>query len=84
MEVFVNSLHVLKCDLLSEHHLIECTNEERIQESSMENRQSDNSANELEVVQMFGVDAGVRVDLKGVIIVCGVFKKTIEGVEHFV
>lgn len=50
----------------------------------MENCQSDNSSNELEVVQMFGIDAGVRVDLKGVIIVCGVLKKTIEGVEHFV
>lgn len=83
MEIFVNSLHVLECDLLSKHHLIECANKERIQESSMENRQTDNSANELEVVQMFGVDAGVRVDLKGVIIVCRVFKKTIEGVEHF-
>jgi hypothetical protein len=84
MEIFVNSLHVLKCDFLSEHHLIKCANKERIQESAMENCQSDNSSNELEVVQMFGIDAGVRVDLKGVIIVCGVFKETIEGVEHFV
>jgi hypothetical protein len=50
----------------------------------MENCQSDNSSNELEVVQMFGIDAGVRVDLKGVIIMCRVFKETIEGVEHFV
>ena len=50
----------------------------------MENRQSDNSANKFEVVQMLGVDTRVRIDLKGVIIVCGVFKKTIEGVEHFV
>lgn len=84
VEIFVNSLHILKGDLLSEHHLIECANKERIQESSMEDCQSDNSTNELEVVQMFGIDAGVRIDLKGVIIVCRVFKKTIERVEHFV
>lgn len=30
VEIFINSLHVLKRDLLSEHHLIECTNEKRI------------------------------------------------------
>ena len=50
----------------------------------MENRQSDNSANKFEVVQMLGVDTRVRIDLKGVIIVCGVFKETIKGIEHFV
>lgn len=50
----------------------------------MEDCQTDNSSNKLEVVQVFGVDARVRVDLQSVIIVCGIFKKTIEGIEHFV
>jgi hypothetical protein len=33
---------------------------------------------------MFRIDARVRIDLKGIIIVSGVFKQTIEGIEHFV
>jgi len=49
----------------------------------MENRQSDNSPDKFEVVEVFRVDTRVRVDLKSVVVVSGVFEQTIERVEHF-
>jgi hypothetical protein len=64
------------------HHLVQGTNKEGIEETSMEDSQADNSANELEVVEMLWVDARVRVDLEGVVVVCGVLEQAIEGVEH--
>jgi hypothetical protein len=33
---------------------------------------------------MLGVDAGVWVDLEGVVVVGRIFEQTVEGVEHFV
>ena len=84
VQVLINTLHILKCHLLPEHHLIERTNEERIKETTVEDSQPHNTPNELKVVQMLWVHAGVRVDLQGIIIVGGVFKETIEGVKHFV
>lgn len=83
MQVLVNTLHILKRHPLSEHHLIERTDEERIKETTVEDSQTHNATNELEVVQMLWVHAGVRVDLQGIIIVGGVFEKTVEGVKHF-
>ena len=50
----------------------------------MENRQTDDSADELEVVEMLGVDTGVGINLQGIIIVRGVFEETVERIEHFV
>ena len=50
----------------------------------MENRKADHSPDEFEVVQMFWVDAGVWVDLQGIIVMCWVFEQTVEGIEHFV
>jgi hypothetical protein len=49
----------------------------------MENGKTDHTTNELEVVEMLGVDARVWIDLKGVVVVGGVFKEAVEGVEHF-
>lgn len=49
----------------------------------MENGQPHHTADELEVVQMLRVDARVRVDLQGIIIVGRVLEQTVEGVEHF-
>lgn len=40
----------------------------------MEDGQANHAANELEIVQMLRVDARVRVYLKGIIIMSGVFK----------
>lgn len=50
----------------------------------MEYCKSNDSADELEVVKMLWVDPRMRVDLKRIVIVSGVFKQAIEGVEHFV
>lgn len=83
MQVLINTLHILKRNPLSKHHLVERTDEERIKESAMEDRQADHTTNEFEVVQMLRVHARVGVDLQGIIIVGGVFKQTIEGVKHF-
>lgn len=49
----------------------------------MEDCQTDDTSDEFEVIKMFRVDAGVRVDLKGIVVVSGIFKKTIERIEHF-
>jgi hypothetical protein len=74
----------LESHLLPQHHLIESTDEEGIQEATVEDRQADNTTDELEVIEMLGVDTRVRINLKGIIIVGGVFEKAVEGVEHFV
>ena len=84
MEIFVNTLHVLQSNLLPKHHLVECTNEEGIQETAVENRQTNNTADKLEIVEMLGVNSRVGINLQGVIIVGGVFEETVEGIEHFV
>lgn len=50
----------------------------------MEYGKSNDSADELEVVEMLRINPRMRVDLKRVVIVSGIFKQAIEGVEHFV
>lgn len=50
----------------------------------MENGQANHSADELEVIEMFGIDTRVGINLQGIIIVGGVFEQTVEGIEHFV
>lgn len=84
MQIFVNTFHILKGHLLPKHHLVECTDEERIQETTVENRQTNHTADEFEVIEMLRVDARVRINLQGIIIVSGVFEEAVEGVEHFV
>lgn len=74
MEILIHTLHVLKRNFLPQHHLIKCTNEERVQESAMEDSEANHPANELEIVQMLRVDTRMRVDLECVIIVGGVFE----------
>lgn len=41
-------------------------------------------ANELEVVKMLRIDAGMRIDLQGVVVMRRVFEKTVKRVEHLV
>ena len=48
----------------------------------MEDAQSQATANELEVVEMFWVDTRRWVNLEGIVVVCGVLEQAIEGVEH--
>lgn len=40
----------------------------------MENAQAETPSDELEVVQMLGVDTGSRVDLEGVVVVGGILE----------
>ena len=84
MEVRVDALHVGKGNFLPKDHLIESADEERIEETPMEDCKSHNSSNEFEVVKMFWVDSRMGVDLKSVIIVGGVFEKAVERIKHFV
>jgi hypothetical protein len=70
VELSIDALHVGQCDSLLQDHLVECTNEECIQEAPMEDSQADNATNELEVTKVLRVDTRVRVDLKGVVVVC--------------
>lgn len=83
MEFGVHTLQIRQCYFLLQDHLVEGGNEVGIEESTMEDTQTKTSADELEVVQMLGIDAGSWVDLQGVVVVCGILEQTIEGVEHF-
>lgn len=49
----------------------------------MEDTETKTTTNKFEVVQMFGVDAGSRIDLQRVVVVCGIFEETVERIEHF-
>lgn len=84
VELCIHTLHIGQRDPLLQDHLVECTNEECIQEAPVEDSQTDNTTNELEVSKMLRVDAGVWVNLEGVVVVGRVFEQTVEGVEHFV
>ena len=48
----------------------------------MENSKANNSSNKLKVVEMLRIDAGVRVDLKGVVVVSRVFEQAVEWIKH--
>lgn len=84
MELGVHALHVSERNLLSKNHFVKGANEKGVQEAPVENRQAYDSTNEFEVVEMFGIDSGVRIYLKGVVVVRGVFEETVERIEHFV
>lgn len=84
MQILIHTFHILKTDLLPQHHLVESSNEEGIQESTVEDSQTNHSADELEVIEMLGVHARVGINLQGIIIVGRVFEETVERVEHFV
>jgi hypothetical protein len=50
----------------------------------MEDTKAETTTDELEVVQVFRIDSGRRIDLQCVIVVRGVFEKTVEWIEHLV
>lgn len=83
MQLYVNTLQIRQCHLLFKNHLVEANNEIRIQEPTMEDTKAEASTNKLEVIQMFRVDARRRIYLEGVVVMGGIFKETIERVEHF-
>lgn len=84
VELSVDTLHIGESHPLFKDHLVERTDEECVQEAPVEDGQTNDTANELEVSKMLRVDAGVRVDLKGVIVVRRVLEQAVEGVEHLV
>lgn len=57
VEISIDTLHIGKADLLAKNHLVEGTNEESIQEASVENGKTYDTSNELEVAKMLRVDA---------------------------
>jgi hypothetical protein len=84
VELGVDTFHVGEVDFLAENHFVKGSDEEGVKEAAMEDGETDHAANEFKVAEMFGVDARVRVNLQGVVVVGGVFEETVEGVEHFV
>jgi hypothetical protein len=48
----------------------------------MEDTQTQAPTDKLEVVQMLGVDTRGGIDLEGIVIMGGIFEKTVEGIEH--
>jgi hypothetical protein len=82
MEISIDTLHILEGHLLPENHLVEGSNEKCVQKAAVENRQTNNSANKLEVVQMLRIDARMGIDLQRVVVVRRVLEQTVEGVEH--
>jgi hypothetical protein len=84
VEIRIDTFHILEGNLLPQDHLVKRTDEERVQEASVEDGQTDDTANEFEVIEMLRVDARMGIDLKGVVVVSRVLKQTVEGVKHLV
>ena len=82
MQLGIDTLQIRDGHFLLEDHLVERCDEVSIQESSVEDTETQASSDKLEVVQMFRVDTGCGVDLEGIVIVGGVFEETVERVEH--
>lgn len=83
MQILIHTFHILKTDFLAQHHLVESSNKEGIQETTVEDSQTNHSADELEIIEMLGVHARVGINLQGIIIVGRVLEETIERIEHF-
>ena len=50
----------------------------------MKDGKSQDATNKFEIVQVLWVDTRVWINLKGVVVVCAVFKQTVERIEHLV
>lgn len=83
MELSINTLQIRNRDFLLQNHLVEANDEVGIQEPTMEDTETQASSDKFEVIQMLGVDTGCRIDLKGIIIMSGIFEETVEWIEHF-
>jgi hypothetical protein len=82
VEFGVDALQICQSDLLLEDHFVKTDDKVCIQESTMEDTKTKTSTNELEVVQMFRVDTGCRVDLERIIVVGRVLEQAVEWIEH--
>jgi len=84
VKLSVDTLQIGQRNLLFQDHLVERDDKVGVQETPVEDTQTEDSTDELEVVQVFRVDSRVGVDLEGVVVVGRVLEKTVEGVEHLV
>lgn len=53
-----------------------------VKEASVEDAKAQNMSDELEIVQMLGVDAGGKIDLERAVVMCWIFEKVPIGVER--
>ena len=74
MQFGIDTLQIRNGHFLLEDHLVERCDEISIQESSVEDTETQASSDKLEVVQMFRVDTGCRVDLESIVVVSGIFE----------
>ena len=68
------TFNVIKRDVLPQHHLVEWHGEAAVNVVSVEHCHADDATHKVEVGEVVGVDARVRVDLKGVDVISGVLK----------
>ncbi len=84
VEIGIHALHVGEDDRLAQDHLVQGSDEEGVQEAPVEDGKAHHAADEFEVIKMLGVDARVRIDLQGIVVVRRVLEETVERIEHFV
>lgn len=84
MKLGVYTLEIGQGDLLLEDHLVESDDKVGVQETTVEDTQSEHTSDKLEIVQVFRVDSRVGVDLQRVVVVRRVLEQAVERVEHLV
>jgi hypothetical protein len=81
MHISIDHGHILQPDRTSKSELINTRGEVSIEEAAMVDGETDCSADELEVVEVLGVDGRVGVELEGVVALLGVLEEAEGGVE---
>ena len=84
MQLCIDTLQIGESNLLVQDHLVHAGDKVCIEESAMEDCQSDDTPNKLEVVQMLWIDARCRRYLERIVVVGRIFKETVERIKHFV
>lgn len=70
----IDTFQIRKSHFFPEYHLVETDDEISVQEATVEDAETKTAANELEVVEMLRVDPRGWVNLKGIIVVSGIFE----------
>lgn len=74
MQIRIHTFQIRQGDLPMQDHPVQTDHKVRIQEPAVEDAKANTTPDEFEIVEMFWVDCGCRVDLEGVVIVCRVFE----------
>jgi hypothetical protein len=82
MQFSIHTLQVCQNHLFVEHHLAEADDKGYIQRAAVEDAKANEPTNKLEIVQLFGVDTGSRVDLKPGLIMGGILEHAVERIGH--